>query len=176
VVFAITTCELHVGPGQRRRAVETEPPEQQHDDAEERHRDVVAGYRLRLAFAVVLADARPEHHCAGERGHAVHQGVADHEERRERGAEDCDVHAHRVRGVLLAREAGLHEREPRLHEHHERTTYADPQQVDVLRESADAARDVGPDRGGTRRRSPTPDDGHGRQADERLITRGSREI
>ena len=76
--------EAGVGRRERRRGVEPEPAEQQDERTEHRHRDVVARQRTRLAVAVELADAGPEHDGAGEGGDATH-GVHD------AGAGEVDV-------------------------------------------------------------------------------------
>ena len=43
---------------------------------------------------------------------------------------DHEVHRHGVRGILRAREAGLHHREPALHEHHEEASEQRPHEID----------------------------------------------
>jgi hypothetical protein len=43
---------------------------------------------------------------------------------------DEEVHPHRVRHVLRAGQAGLHQREPRLHEHHQEPAQQRPGDVE----------------------------------------------
>ena len=118
------------------------------------------------------ADGRVVAEEIRERVSPEHQRVADHEERRERGAEDRDVHAHRVRGVLLAGEARLHQRETALHEHDQRPANADPQQVRADAETAGPAVDRRRQRlGGTRGRAREDDDPQGHHDDADQTTR-----
>ena len=78
------TADARVHPRQRRARIEPEPAEREDERAEHGHRDVVAGDRLRLAVACVLADARPQHPRPDQRGGAAHQ--VDH-----RAAREVDV-------------------------------------------------------------------------------------
>ena len=77
----------------------------------------------------------------GEHGSpaAGHEAEADRPEAQHADAVDDEVHRHRVAGVLVAGQAGLDEREARLHEHDEepaeqgpRHVQADLDQLDVL--------------------------------------------
>ena len=68
---------------------------------------------------------------------AERQREADEEEPDEAEAEDGEVRAHHVGGVLRPAEAGLDEREAGLHEDHQDGADDDPQQVDVLGQGHD---------------------------------------
>ena len=104
-----------------------------------------------------------------------HQPVADHEEGRERGAEDRHVHAHRVRGVLPAREARLDQRETALHEHDQRAAHADPQQVRADAQTAGPAVYRGRKRALGVGGRAHEDDGHQGQPDNDDQTSGSQD-
>ena len=70
----------------------------------------------------------PEH---GHRAHTAHlQGEAADPVAEHADGIDHEVHRHRVGGVLGPAEAGLHEREPRLHEHDQEAGQQRPHQVD----------------------------------------------
>ena len=60
---------------------------------------------------------------------AEHDRETDHEERHESQSEDGEVRADDVGRVLRPAEAGLDEREPRLHENHQHRSDDDPEQV-----------------------------------------------
>ena len=66
-----------------------------------------------------------------DRADAAHlQRVAANPEAEQADRVDHEVHAHRVRGVLRAGEAGLHHREPGLHEHDEEPGKQRPHKID----------------------------------------------
>src|SRR6266481_6770296 len=71
-------ADAEIGPGERRAGIEPEPAEGEDERPEDDHRDVVPGYRLRLAVHV-LADPWPDDDRAGkadDAAHAVHHARA----------------------------------------------------------------------------------------------------
>jgi hypothetical protein len=117
-------------------AVEGEPLGAEQPPAAEVER---AGERVGAAEVGDVADA------------AEHQRVAGEPEAEDADPVDHEVGHHHVGGVLLAAEAGLHQREPGLHEHHQEAGDQRPGEVDgdlVLAGGvADRGRLVDPDVG-----------------------------
>ena len=74
---------------------------------------------------LVVAPERPKRADA-----ARLEGESDRPVGQHRDAVDHEVHGDRVRGVFCPREAGLHHREPGLHEHHEEPGDESPHEVD----------------------------------------------
>ncbi len=68
---------------------------------------------------------------ASHRAHAPHlKSIAADPVTQHAYAIDHEVHAHRMRHVLRARKTGLHQGEPRLHEHHEEAREQRPHDID----------------------------------------------